>query len=488
MSSFPDYHDASMVDMCVALEVGAVSPKELTAAALSEAEKHRELNAFITLTPEQAHNQAQTADRARRTQTAGVLAGIPVAVKDMFCVEGVRTTAGSRMLENFVPPYEATVTSRLWDAGACLIGKTNMDEFAMGSTTLTSAFGPTVNPIRGANGQKLIPGGSSGGSAAAVAAGIVPVALGTDTGGSVRQPASMCGVVGVKPTYGRCSRWGIVAYASSFDQAGVFARTVADSAFVLDCLTGLDPRDATSLDKSPTHFADAVGNSVAGLRIGVPREFRIDGLPEDIACLWDTAIATLERAGAIVTEVSLPFTDVALATYYVLVCAEASSNLARYDGVRYGHRTDAAGGLDAMIAQTRAEGFGDEVRRRVLAGTYVLSAGHYDHYYGQGQRVRSLISQQFAEVMRDVDALLFPTSPIPPFSIDDPISERSSVETYLIDVFTVTANLLGAPAISVPFGASRDGLPLGMQVMGRWLGEDTMFAVAETLFRERNWR
>jgi aspartyl-tRNA(Asn)/glutamyl-tRNA(Gln) amidotransferase subunit A len=476
-----DFRSASLVEMRADLENGLCSPAELVEEALAEVKRQASLNAFITVTPERARAHAAAAPKGGAPKS---LSGIPVAVKDMFCVAGERATAGSRILENFVPTYESAVTERLWREGACLIGKTNMDEFAMGSTTLTSAFGPTVNPAAWAGSAPLVPGGSSGGSAAAVAAGIVPAALGTDTGGSVRQPASMCGIVGVKPTYGRCSRWGIIAYGSSFDQAGVFARTVEDSAVLLDGIVGGDSRDATSLEAPPTNFAAAVGLPVAAMKVGVPREFRVAGLPQDVARLWDEAIRTLEEAGVQVTDVSLPLSRVALATYYVLVCAEASSNLARYDGVRYGLRSDARN-FDEMIEETRARGFGLEVRRRVMAGTYVLSAGQYEQFFGRAQKVRALLSREFSEAMQGLDALLFPTSPIPAFPIDSPPGDGDPVETYLIDIFTVTANLLGAPAISVPFGTSADGRPLGMQLMGRWLGEESMFALAERLFRER---
>jgi aspartyl-tRNA(Asn)/glutamyl-tRNA(Gln) amidotransferase subunit A len=438
------------------------------------------LNAFITETPEQALAHADRADVAIARGEAGPLAGIPLAIKDLFCTAGVRTTAGSRILAPFVPPYESTVTANLLRDGAVFLGKANLDEFAMGSSNMTSAYGPVTNPWARADGAALVPGGSSGGSAAAVAARIAMGATGTDTGGSIRQPASFCGVAGIKPTYGRCSRWGVVAFASSLDQAGPFARSVEDCAILLRSMAGFDAKDSTSADLAVPDFAAACGRGVKGLRIGVPREYRSDDMPAEIAALWQQGLDWLVEAGATIVDVSLPHTKYGLATYYIVAPAEASSNLARYDGVRFGERIEGHD-LTELYERTRADGFGAEVQRRILIGTYVLSAGYYDAYYLRAQKVRALILRDFTDAFQRCDALLTPTAPSAAFAqgenMDDPI------KMYLNDVFTVPASMAGVPGMSVPAGLDSAGLPLGLQVLGRPFDEETVFAVAAAVER-----
>ena len=440
------------------------------------------LNAYLYVMHSQAVEQAKAADAALARGDAGPLAGIPLGIKDLFCTEGVRTTAGSKILGPFVPPYESTVTANLLRDGAVFLGKTNMDEFAMGSSNTTSAYGPVISPWRRLQdpGADLVPGGSSGGSAAAVAAHMAMGSTGTDTGGSIRQPASFCGIVGMKPTYGRCSRWGVVAFASSLDHPGPFALTVEDTAILLRSMAGFDAKDSTSADVPVPDFAAACARGVKGLRIGIPREYRVEGMPEEIERLWQQGITWLKEAGAEVVDVSLPHTKYGLAAYYVIAPAEASSNLARYDGVRFGLR---AGGEDLrdLYERTRAEGFGAEVKRRILIGTYVLSAGYYDAYYLRAQKVRALILRDFTDAFQQVDALLTPTAPSAAFGIgektDDPVT------MYLNDVFTVNGNLAGIPGISVPAGLNADGLPLGLQVLGKPFDEETVFAVGAALER-----
>ena len=465
-----------------ALRRGELSARDLADAHLAAiAALNPRLNAFITVTPELAHAQAEAADAALRRGEHGALTGIPLAIKDLFCTEGVRTTAASRILEPFVPPYESTVTARLRDAGAVFLGKTNLDEFAMGSSNMTSAFGPVVNPwTRRGDNAPLVPGGSSGGSAAAVAGRLALGATGTDTGGSIRQPASFCGIAGIKPTYGRCSRWGIVAFASSLDQAGPFARTVEDCAILLGAMAGHDARDSTSADLPVPDFAAACARGVTGLRIGIPREYRSDGMAPEIEALWQQGIAWLRDAGAEIVDVSLPHTKYALATYYIVAPAEASSNLARYDGVRFGLRAEGED-LTGLYENTRAAGFGAEVRRRIMIGTYVLSAGYYDAYYLRAQKVRALILRDFTEAFGRCDALLTPTAPSAAFAqgekMDDPVT------MYLNDVFTVPANMAGIPGLSVPAGLDAQGLPLGLQILGRPFDEETVFAVGTAIER-----
>jgi aspartyl-tRNA(Asn)/glutamyl-tRNA(Gln) amidotransferase subunit A len=457
----------------------AFSAVELAEAHLAAIERARGLNAFLRTTPEQALAMAAAADRRLAAGSAGPLEGLPLAIKDLFCTAGVATTAGSRILDGFLPPYESTVTAKLWQAGAVLLGKTNLDEFAMGSSNTTSAFGPVVNPWTPPDAaQPLVPGGSSGGSAAAVAARLCLGATGTDTGGSIRQPASFCGIVGMKPTYGRCSRFGIVAFASSLDQAGPMTRTVRDCALMLGAMAGHDPNDSTSADLPVPDYAAALTGEVKGLRIGIPGEYRLDGTPRDILDLWQQGVAWLQDAGASLHEISLPHTRYALPAYYIVAPAEASSNLARYDGMRYGLRVEGEDLIDTY-ARTRAAGFGAEVRRRVLIGTYVLSAGYYDAYYLQAQKVRSRITQDFDGAFAAVDLILAPTAPSAAFAIGE--KQDDPVQMYLNDVFTVPANLAGLPGISVPAGLSAEGLPLGLQLIGRPFDEATVLRAAGVL-------
>jgi aspartyl-tRNA(Asn)/glutamyl-tRNA(Gln) amidotransferase subunit A len=455
------------------------SARELALAYNDAVALAKPLNAYITPTPERALAMAEAADERLRRGEGLPLDGIPIAVKDVYCTKGVLTTAGSHILDGFCPPYESTVTERLWQAGAVMLGKTNLDEFAMGSSSTTSWYGPVENPWRrpGDN-RPLVPGGSSGGSAAAVAARAALAALGTDTGGSIRQPASLCGIVGLKPSYGRCSRWGVIAYASSLDHPGPLTRTVRDAAVMLSAIAGHDPRDSTSAPLPVPDYEAALTGDIRGLRIGIPREYHADGMPAEIAALWSRGAEWLRGAGAEPIEVSLPHTRYALPAYYVIAPAEASSNLARYDGVRFGLRVEGES-LDEMYELTRAAGFGAEVRRRVLIGTYALSAGYYDAYYLKAQRVRALIAGDFAAAFERVDCLLAPTAPSAAF----PIGEKSDdpIAMYLNDVFTVPANLAGLPAVSLPAGLSADGLPLGLQVIGRAFAEATVLRVAEVL-------
>jgi aspartyl-tRNA(Asn)/glutamyl-tRNA(Gln) amidotransferase subunit A len=459
---------------------------ELTEAYIAAVEAARPLNAFITETPEIARDMAAAADERRARGTARPIDGIPIAVKDLFCTKGVLTTAASHILDRFVPPYESTVTEKLWAAGAVMLGKANLDEFAMGSSNTTSCYGPVENPWRrhGDN-RKLVPGGSSGGSAAAVAAHAALAATGTDTGGSIRQPASFCGIVGLKPTYGRCSRWGVVAYASSLDHPGPIARTVRDAAIMLKAMAGHDPKDSTSAPVPVPDYEKALGGEVRGLKIGIPREYRVDGMSAEIESLWQQGIEWLREAGAEPVEISLAMTRYALPAYYIIAPAEASSNLARYDGVRFGLRVE-GDSLDDMYEKTRAAGFGAEVKRRVLIGTYVLSAGYYDAYYLKAQRVRALIARDFTAAFERVDGILAPITPSAAFPIGD--SSDDPIAMYLNDVFTVTANLAGLPAVSVPAGLSGDGLPLGLQVIGRAFDEETVLRIAEVIERAADFR
>lgn len=471
------------------------SAREITQAHLEIIDRaNPHLNAFITVTAESALKHADYADgrlAVGSEEEVRALEGAPIGIKDLFCTENVRTTAGSKILGNFVPPYESYVSAKLRDAGAISLGKLNLDEFAMGSSNETSAYGAVVSPWRRQNGDgqtgqgqgsnvALVPGGSSGGSAAAVAADLCLAATATDTGGSIRQPAAFTGTVGIKPTYGRCSRWGIVAFASSLDQAGPITKTVEDAALMLQNMAGHDPRDSTSLPVQVPNFSAACQRSLKGLKIGIPREYRVEGMPAEIETLWEEGIAWLRDAGAHIHEVSLPHTRFALPCYYIIAPAEASSNLARYDGMRYGQRVEGRDLADTY-ERSRAEGFGAEVQRRILIGTYVLSAGYYDAYYLRAQRVRRRIYEDFTQAWRHVDCLLTPTCPSAAFGI----SERNAdpIAMYLNDVFTVTANLAGLPAISVPASLDAQGLPLGLQVIGRALDEETCFAVAAALQR-----
>jgi len=463
---------------------GDFSAVELTQAHIAAVEAARPLNAFVTETPERALAMAAESDKRRGAGQAGVLEGIPLAIKDLFCTEGVLTTAGSHILDGFQPPYESTVTANLWRNGAVMLGKANMDEFAMGSSNMTSYYGAVENPWRrSGDNRPLVPGGSSGGSAAVVAARCALAATGTDTGGSIRQPASFCGIVGLKPTYGRCSRWGIVAFASSLDQPGPLTRTVRDAALMLRAMAGHDPKDSTSVDRPVPDYEAALSGDIRGLKVGIPKEYRVDGMAAEIDTLWQQGIDWLRQAGAEPVEISLPHTRYALPAYYIVAPAEASSNLARYDGVRFGLRVP-GNSLDEMYEATRGEGFGAEVQRRVLIGTYVLSAGYYDAYYNKARRVRTLIANDFAEAFENVDVVLTPTTPSAAFTVgekmDDPIA------MYLNDVFTVPASLAGLPAISVPAGLSEDGLPLGLHLIGRAFDEETVLRTAGVLEEAAN--
>lgn len=453
------------------LRAGEFTARELAEQYNSAVASARALNAFTVETPEDALAAADAADKARGNGELGSLAGIPLGIKDLFATRDVDTTAGSRILTGFKPRYESTVTANLRKAGAGMLGKLNMDEFAMGSSNETSAYGPVISPWRRADGGNaaLAPGGSSGGSSAAVAAGIAPAATGTDTGGSIRQPAAFTGICGIKPTYGRCSRWGIVSFASSLDQAGPMARSVRDCAILLEAMAGFDPKDSTSLDLPVPNWEAGLSSDLRGKRVGIPKEYRIDGVPADINALWDKGIEWLRDAGAEIVEISLPHTKYALPTYYIIAPAEASSNLARYDGVRYGLRVEGEGGLDAMYAATRAAGFGAEVRRRIMIGTYVLSAGFYDAYFTKAQRVRTLIKQDFEQAFEQCDLILTPTAPSAAFGLGD--KSADPIAMYLNDVFAVPASLAGLPAMSVPGGLDEQGLPLGLHLIGRELDE-----------------
>ncbi len=470
--------ELSMVDALAGLDNKDFTSVELTEAYVSAVEAGSAINAYTTPTPEKALDMAAAADTARAAGTAGPLAGIPLAIKDLYCTDGVLTTASSHILDGFTPAYESTVTSNLWRDGAVMLGKVSLDEFAMGSSNETSFYGNVENPWRAADGLSRVPGGSSGGSAAAVAAQMAVAATGTDTGGSIRQPASFCGLVGIKPTYGRCSRWGVIAFASSLDQPGPITRSVKDAAIMLGSMAGHDAKDSTSIDTPVPDYAAALTGDIRGLKIGIPKEYRLDDAPAEILALWDQGVEWLKAAGAEIVDISLPHTKYALPTYYIVAPAEASSNLARYDGVKYGLRVP-GDSLDGMYANTRAEGFGDEVTRRILIGTYVLSAGYYDAYYLKAQKLRTLIAQDFENAYASCDVILTPTAPSAAFSpgenADDPIS------MYLNDVFTVPASLAGVPGISIPAGLSGDGLPLGLQLLGKPFDEETVLKVAGVL-------
>jgi aspartyl-tRNA(Asn)/glutamyl-tRNA(Gln) amidotransferase subunit A len=457
------------------------SAVELTDAHLIAIEKAHSLNTYVLETADIARAMAKESDARLQAGDARPLEGIALGIKDLFATRDVRTTACSHILDNFVPPYESTVTAQLWRDGAVMLGKLNNDEFAMGSSNETSSFGPVISPWRreGSN-TPLVPGGSSGGSAAAVAAQLCLGATATDTGGSIRQPAAFTGVVGIKPTYGRCSRWGIVAYASSLDQAGPMARTVRDAAILLTSMSGHDPKDTTSVDLPVPDYEAAAGKSIKGMKIGIPKEYRIEGMAAEIEALWSQGAEWLKAAGAEIVEVSLPHTKYALPAYYVVAPAEASSNLARYDGVRYGLRVPGRDVSD-MYQKTRAEGFGPEVRRRIMIGTYVLSAGYYDAYYLRAQKVRTLIKRDFEECFaKGVNAILTPATPSAAFGIGEKGGE-DPIEMYLNDVFTVTVNMAGLPGIAVPAGLSAERLPLGLQLIGRPFDEETLFSVGQII-------
>jgi aspartyl-tRNA(Asn)/glutamyl-tRNA(Gln) amidotransferase subunit A len=454
--------------------------EELTQAHIDAMAGAKSLNAFITETPELALEQAKESDKRRADGKAGDLDGIPIAMKDLFCTKDVQTTAASHILEGFIPQYESTVSQKLKDAGTIMLGKANLDEFAMGSSNTTSYFGNVISPWKRNDGSnaELVPGGSSGGSAAAVAARIAMGATGTDTGGSIRQPAAFCGIAGIKPTYGRCSRWGVVAFASSLDQPGAFARNTEDCALLLQAMSGFDPKDSTSADIDAPDFSAALTGDVKGLKIGIPKEYRVDGMPEEIEKMWQDGIAMMKDAGAEIVDVSLPHTKYALPVYYVIAPAECSSNLARYDGVRYGLRVEGKD-LNETYENTRAEGFGEEVKRRIMIGTYALSSGYYDAYYIKAQKVRRLISEDFMKAYEQCDVLLTPTAPSAAFAIGE--NEDDPIKMYLNDVFTVPASLAGLPGMSVPTGLNAQGLPLGLQIIGKPWDEATVLRASQVL-------
>ena len=469
---------SNLTELGVAAIRDGVAGGEFTAVEVAEAFNANvaaasSLNAFIVATPEAAVDAAKAVDAKRANGEAlGKMGGVPIGMKDLFATRGVQTTAASHILEGFTPQYESTVSQKLWDAGAGMLGKLNLDQFAMGSSNETSYFGNVISPWRRKDGGNaaLAPGGSSGGSSAAVAARLAPAATGTDTGGSIRQPAAFTGITGIKPTYGRCSRWGVVAFASSLDQAGPMARDTRDCAIMLEAMAGFDPKDATSLDMPVPEWEAGLNPDMTGKRIGIPREYRMDGMDEDVAKSWDDGIAWMKDAGAEIVDISLPHTKYALPAYYIIAPAEASSNLARYDGVRYGLRDLPDGaGLQDMYAATRADGFGPEVKRRIMIGTYVLSAGFYDAYYNQAQKIRTLIAQDFAKAFGQCDVILAPTCPTAAFALGEKTSDPLAM--YLNDVFAVPASLAGLPAMSVPAGMNREGLPLGLQIIGKAFDE-----------------
>lgn len=461
------------------------SAVELTSAYIKNIEQNRHLNAFITESFDLALTQAKKSDEKIAAKNAGDLEGIPLGIKDLFCTKNLRTTAGSKMLADFVPTYESSVTQKLLDAGSVTLGKLNMDEFAMGSANTNSFFGPVINPYKkNDSNEDLVPGGSSGGSAAAVAANLCAGATGSDTGGSIRQPASFTNTVGIKPTYGRCSRFGMIAFASSLDQAGIFAKDVFDAALLQRVISGFDTKDSTSINLAVPDFEKLLNSDIKGKKIGIPKEYFVAGMPEEIINLWNQGKEILKKRGAEIVEISLPHTNYAAAVYYIVASAECSSNLSRFDGVRYGFRASGENlSIEQMYEKTRAQGFGSEVKRRILTGTYVLSAGYFDAYYKKAQKVRNLVRQDFIEAFKKVDAILAPTTPSAAFSINESktIGESDPVKMYLNDVFTIPVNLAGLPAISVPAGFNKDGLPLGLQIITKHFDEQTAFDVALAL-------
>ncbi len=476
-----DLHSKTIKEISADLEKGAYSSKELTCHFLERIERHEpNLNSFISTFPEQAIALAQQSDEKRKAGSSGALLGIPIAHKDIFCTKGQRTTAGSKMLENFVSPYDATVIENLNAAGTINIGKANMDEFAMGSSNEHSAYGNAQNPWDLAR----VPGGSSGGSAAAVSAGLCAAATGTDTGGSIRQPAAFCGVTGLKPTYGRISRYGIIAFASSLDQAGPITRTAEDAAIMLETMAGYDPKDSTSIKQPVPNYSANINNSIEGLRVGVCKEYFADGLDRDIEAAIQNAVKELEKLGAEISEISLPNTKHAVPAYYVIAPAECSANLSRYDGVRFGHRCEDPVDISDLIKRSRSEGFGDEVKSRIMAGTFALSAGYYDAYYRKAQQIRRLIKDDFLQVFNDVDLILGPTTPSPAFKIGE--KSNDPVSMYLEDIYTISVNLAGLPAISVPAGMAH-GLPVGMQLIGPYHSEAKILNAAHQFQQATDW-
>jgi len=477
-----DIASSPITELSEHLSAGKISSEELTRTYLERIERHSDLAAFLNLNPQQVLSEARAADAARSAGTKNALLGVPIALKDIILTRGQSTTCGSKILENFVPPYDATVTKKLRSCGAVILGKTNMDEFAMGSSNETSHFGVVRNPWD----RTRVPGGSSGGSAAAVAARLAPAALGTDTGGSIRQPASLCNVVGIKPTYGRVSRYGVIAFASSLDQVGVFAANVRDTALVLQSISGHDQYDATSNTRSVPNFLESCGKDIKGLRIGVPREYFIDGMSPEVRAAVELSLKTLEEQGASIVEISLPNTEAAVATYYIIAPAEASSNLARYDGVRFGHRADHVDNLHDLYCRSRSEGFGTEVKRRIMIGTYVLSTGYYDAFYLKAQKVRTVISREFdLAFSKQCDVIACPTSPTTAFKIGEKTADPLAM--YLNDVFTIPVNLAGLPGMSIPCGFDAAGLPIGLQLIGRAWDEETLFRVAARYEQVTDW-
>ncbi len=465
-----DITNLSLLEIIKNIKTKKISSLELTKAYIQNIENAKKLNTFITTTFEKALEKAKLFDN--KPDFNQLLPGIPLAVKDLFCTLDTKTTAGSNILNNFIPTYESTVTQNLWNNGAFLLGKLNCDEFAMGSSNETSYFGSVINPV----GDQLVPGGSSGGSSAALAADLTPATIGTDTGGSIRQPASFTGTVGLKPTYGLCSRWGIVAFASSLDQAGPMTKTVADCSIMLEAMSGFDEKDSTSIKKHKENYSKNLKDNIKGLKIGIPKEYRVENMPEEIDSLWKKGKAILKDLGAELIDISLPHTKYALPTYYIVAPAEASSNLARYDGVRYGYRSKKGKDLLEMYENTRSEGFGDEVKRRILIGTYVLSSGYYDAYYLKAQKVRQLIKEDFDKSFSKIDAILTPSTPSSAFKIGEKTNDPVSM--YLNDIFTVPVNLAGLPALSMPAGSDKKGYPLGLQLIGKALEEQKILNIA----------
>jgi len=475
-----DITNKSLTQIVDLIKKKEVKSEEVTNAYINNIKKGKKLNSFITESFDNALTKSKNFDANPNYES--LLPGVPLAVKDLFCTNGVRTTAGSKMLENFVPNYESTVTTNLWTEGAFLLGKLNCDEYAMGSSNETSFFGNVINPVK----ENTVPGGSSGGSASALAADLTPATIGTDTGGSIRQPASFTGTVGLKPTYGLCSRWGIVAFASSLDQAGPMTKTVSDCALMLEAMSGFDPKDSTSIDKKKENYSKKLTKNIKGLKIGIPKEYRVDGMPNEIEELWEKGKKLLKEEGAEIIDILLPHTEYALPTYYIVAPAEASSNLARYDGVKYGFRSSKGSNLIEMYENTRSEGFGDEVKRRILIGTYVLSSGYYDAYYIKAQKVRQLIKNDFDNAFAKVDAILTPSTPSAAFEIGE--KKNDPISMYLNDIFTVPVNLAGIPAISVPVGHDKNNLPLGLQLIGKPLGEQTLLNLALCMESKSNFK
>ena len=475
-----DLTKKSLTEIVSLIKKKEIKSEEVTNLFIKNIENDKKLNSFITNCNEQAVKKAKIFDKNPKFDT--LLPGIPIAVKDLFCTKGVKTTAGSKMLDNFIPNYESTITKNLWNEGAFLLGKLNCDEYAMGSSNETSFFGNVMNPVA----ENTVPGGSSGGSASALAADLTPTTIGTDTGGSIRQPASFTGTVGLKPTYGLCSRWGIVAFASSLDQAGPMTKTVEDCALMLEAMAGFDEKDSTSINKKKENYSKNLTNNIKGLKIGIPKEYRVDGMPKEIDKLWENGKKILKESGAEIIDISLPNTKYALPTYYIVAPAEASSNLARYDGVKYGFRSNKGTNLIEMYENTRSEGFGDEVKRRILIGTYVLSSGYYDAYYIKAQKVRQLIKNDFDESFKKVDAILTPSTPSAAFKIGE--KKNDPISMYLNDIFTVPVNLAGIPAISIPAGTDNNNYPLGLQLIGKTLDEQKLLNIAFAVEKKINFK